>query len=40
MNVMVNDFMSSEESCEEEDMFVICPMPWRSFKVNEFFGKE
>jgi len=32
MNVMVSDFMSSEESCE--DMFVIRPLPWRSFKVN------
>ena len=38
MSVMVNDFMSSEESCEE-DMFVIRPLPWRSFKVNEFFGR-
>ena len=39
MNVMVNDFMSSEESCEEDDTFVICPLAWRSFKVNEFFGR-
>ena len=39
MNVMVNDFMSSEESCEEDDTFVIRPLPWRSFKVNEFFGR-
>ena len=39
MNVMVNNFMSSEESCEEDDTFVIRPLPWRSFKVNEFFGR-
>ena len=39
MNVMVNNFMSSEESWEKDDTFGIRPLPWRSFKVNEFFGR-
>ena len=40
LHITVNDFMSTEESCEEDDAtFIVCPLPWRAFKVNDFFGR-
>ncbi len=34
MTVMEDDFMSTEESCEDD--FTIRPLTWRSLKVNDF----
>ena len=41
---MTLDFMSSEESAndsdEENENFMIKPIPWRSEKVNDFFRNK
>ena len=37
LTVMSNDFMSSEES--EEDQIVVHPLPWRTPYVNTMFSK-
>ncbi len=40
LNVVVDDFMSSEDSCEDDDAtFFVRPLPWTSLKVNDFFGR-
>lgn len=39
MKVIVNDCMSSEESGDDEDTYVVHPLPWRSPYVNTMFAK-
>ncbi len=40
MTVMEDDFMSTEESCEDDNTaFTIRPLTWRSLEVNDFFGR-
>lgn len=38
LSVMTNDYMSSEES-EEDDVMTIHPIPWRSEHVNQMFQR-
>ena len=38
LKVMTNDFMSSEES-GDDDSIVVRPIPWRSKYVNQMFSK-
>lgn len=38
LTVMTNDFMSSEESGEDDSM-IVHPLPWRSEYVNKMFKR-
>lgn len=37
--VLTKDFISSEESGEEDDVIVVKPLMWRAEKVTRFFQK-
>lgn len=39
MSVMVDDFMSTEESGDDDERFIVRPLRWRSLKVKDFFGR-
>ena len=39
LTVVKNEFMSSEESDENDDTIVVHPLPWRSEHINKMFCK-